>query len=890
MAYSRNYNTIKSQAQMTRTLGYPAAFRGVDVTSPERSVSDLRFAYAMNMWKDYDSEGGACIETFPGWRQVRGFGNAIYGMWRYGDYVMVHTGDALKAFKHSQRDGSTSSTVIASGLQQKRSSGFVANNAFWHLDGSSYRKITWNGSSWSSSLVTASAYAPTLYASHTTINGNPAQYEQRNMLTNSFKESFVVKEDDVTVLAGTFGIVYTILSAAERTVKATASGLTDATVIIPGTITLAGEEYTVTDVGSFGTNTNCTTVWFGEGIQRIADNAFHGYSHLANVHFPSSLLYVGSRAFDTAVSTVKVYVYPSEIDDEESNMQGALIAKLRICSDAFTIVTMSPTVYTSGNATQLGQIKTVENPTADPFFYDEDWNIVTNYTLPEFPAAKYVIQLYTDWTSISSVTLAGATIGTNTSAAKYRGTIADYYKTGYPALYIVVPSIDDLIGRDITITGTQRDASISGTSYANCINGCTIAAEFDGRIFLGGNPSFPNRIWYTQRDINGINRPEYVGELNYWQDGAAGDTNVSMLVASNMLCVMQKQTDGRGGIYLHTGADTGSDLTPRVYPSMFGSLESAPCGACCDFRDEAVFLTTHGLDALAKQTVNLERSIEHRSTNVDNLLRRETLSTAEMVEWNGYLVLLCESGNVYMADSRQIARNESSGYAEYEWYLLDELGVYYPMTQAEGSDEMTGGTFYRARVMLATEGVLYFGNIIGQICCINTDKRGQSYTKEIVPVPAGEDDETEEVVEPVDPGRIHRHWYTRCGRRYSSCLTTKFDDCNYPHVTKNTVRKSVDVELRTYTDSDVHLKWRTERQNAWAEEAFDGAWSNRFGFYEMDFGNGSIDTAEHKIAVSDEHAKLWVMKQYHIRSDAYQSRWGLYHISYRWQVARRIRN
>lgn len=894
MAYSRNYNTIKSQAQMTRTLGYPASFGGVDVTSPERAVADNRFAYAMNMWKDYDSESGACIETFPGWRNIFGFGNAVYGMWRYGDWVLVHTGNAMKAFKHSLRDGGTSVSVIASGLAQRNSQGFVANGSFWHLDGNKYRKITWSGSSWTTGEVTASAYTPTLYASHTTIDGNPAQYEQRNMLTNNFKESFVVKEDDVTVLTGTVGIVYTIISATGRTVKASASGLTDATVIIPGTITLAGKEYTVTDVESFGNNTNCTTVWFGEGIQRIADNAFHGYNHLANVHFPSTLLYVGSRAFDTAVSTVNVYVYPSEIDDEESNMQGAMIAKLRISSDAFTIDTpLDPTVYTSGNGTQLDQIKTVEDPTADPFFYAESWTIVTNYTMPGFPAPKYLIQLYTDWTSITTVTLAGATIGTDTSAPKYRGTIADYYKTGYPALFIVVPSIDDLIGRDITITGVQRSASISGTSYVNCINGCTIAAEFDGRIFLGGNPSFPNRIWFTQRDINGINRPEYIGELNYWLDGAAGDVNVSMLVATDALCVLQQQANGEGGIWIHQGVDTGSDLTPRVYPSNFGALNSAPFSACCFFRDDAVFLTDHGLDAIAKKTVNLDRSIEHRSTNVDNLLLREDLSKAQMVEWNGYLMLLCKSGNMYMADSRQIYRNVSSGYAEYEWYLLDEFGMYSNMTQKADSDEMIGGTWAAATIMLATEGVLYFGTALGRICVVNTDKRGKAYTWEITPVPPPEEpDEDDEltVTEPVEPGRIHRHWYTRCGRRYSSCVTTKYDDCGYPHVEKNTVRQSVDIELRTYHDSTVNISWRTNRDNEWRTSEFDGAWNNRFEHYEIDFGNHTFDTSTQKIAVSDEHAKLWVLKQFHLKSTDYQSAWGLYHISYRWKVSRRIKN
>jgi len=552
-----------------------------------------------------------------------------------------------------------------------------------------------------------------------------------------------------------------------------------------------------------------------------------------------------------------------------------------------------PHIYTSGKVQQIYAIRDLIDPTQASF--DPDfWQITSGYDLPAEPKRKYLIGLASDWIYVNFVTLAGVNLGTATSADTYYGIKNDYYSYAHPGIYIATDSIDNLIGKTITITGGLRPATINGISYANCINGCRICAEFDGRIFFGGNPSFPNRIWYTQRDENGVNRPDYVGELNYWLDGAAGDVNVSMLVATDVLCVLQQQSDGRGGIWIHQGADTGSDLTPRVYPSNFGSLDSAPFAACCNFRDDAVFLTDHGLDAIAKKTVNLDRSIEHRSTNVDNLLLRENLSGAEMLEWNGYLMLLCPSGNVYMADSRQIYRNDSSGYAEYEWYLLDEMGMYVGQTKKEDSDEMIGGTFYRATKMLSTEGVLYFGTSLGRICVINTDKRGKAYTWEITPVPPPEEDEDEDepvtVTEPVEPGRIHRHWYTRCGRRYTSCLTTRYDDCNYPHVTKNTVRKSVDIELRTYHDSAVDVSWRTNRENEWKTSDFDGSWNNRFEHYEIDFGNHSFDTAEQKIAVSDEHAKLWTLKQFHLKSTDYQSAWGLYHISYRWQVARRIKN
>lgn len=894
MAYSKNYNTIKSTAQMTRTLGYPASFNGVDVSRPERAISDSRFAYAMNMWKDYDSESGACIETFPGWRNIRAYGNAVYGMWRYGEWILVHTGAALKAFKHELRDGSVTVDVISSGIAQRKSAGFVANGSFYLLDGTTYRKITYNGTTWSSGSVSASAYVPTLYASHTIIDGVAQQYEQRNMLTDGFKETFVVSGDDVEVISGTFGIKYEIISETYHTCRAVGGSLSGTTIYIPGRIKIGGVEYTVEEIGTFSSPAAYTTLWIGEGVKRINPRAFYAFSSLSTLHLPKSLEIIGSQAFGQCVTTISVYLDTPGIDYAASDISGSIESSLHVAGDAFNTPSEPPlpNLYANGTNEEIAAIKILEAPGTE-YFDSESWASHPGSTIPAEPQPKYVVKLGSDWTGVTSVVLAGTTIheySQQSPQPTYYGTIAGYYGTGYPAFWISTDSADNLIGKQVTIVGTLRSASISGQNYLNCINKCTLAAEFDGRIFLGGNPSFPNRIWYTQRDIHGVNLPEYIGELNFWQDGAAGDANVSMLVASNMLCVLQKQKDGSGGIWLHQGVDTGSDLTPRVYPSTFGSIDSSPCGACCNFRDDAVFLTRHGLEAIAKQTVNLDRSIEHRSTNVDNKLLRENLGDAKMTEWNGYLMLLCPTGNVYMADSRQMYRNQASGYAEYEWYLLDEFGMYSGMTPVEGSDEMTGGTFAPATIMLSTEGVLYFGTSLGRICVVNTDKRGQSYTWSIVPVNEdeneGDDDDELTVTEPVDPGRIHRHWYTRAGRRYSSFVTTKFDDCGYPHVNKNTVRKSVDIELRTYYDATVSISWRTDRDNVWS----DPETNNRFALYEEDFGNHTFDTAEHNIAVSDEHAKLWVMKQFHLRSDGYRSAWGLYHISYRWKVCRRIRN
>ena len=975
--YSKNINTMRSRSQLTRFLGYPNGFRGVDVTSPERLIADGRLAHVRNMWKDYKSEGGACIETFPGWRRLlETKAGKIHGMWRYNKFVVLHIGTGLFALDEKNKEAGTVTIPASMADPEHPSSGLVINNSLFILDGEHYLKINYNEATnvWTVSDPADGAYQPTLYASHTKLDGYPQGYEQRNMLNDAFTESFVITEADIEP--------------------------------------------------------------------------------------------------DTSTTPATYYM------------------------------------------TLFSKIKT-----------------------------------------ITAVTLAGAALSTSGTAPYYGvDTTGDD-----PRLYIV--SAEDIEGKYITVQGTQPTAYFKDdfykVDYASCIKRCTIMAEYDGRIFYTGNPMFPTKVWYTQRDINGYNRPDYIGELNYWTDGTSGATNLSFLVANDKLCVLQRNGDGTGGIYIHYGVDSGEGLTPRIYPSDYSALSEAPYGPCANFRDDPVFLTPHGLDAIGKQQVNLERSIEHRSTNVDGKLWKEDLKNAVLCQFEGYLFVACPSGNVYLADSRQLWTNNDTADVEYEWYLLDGFGDYYTtnkkytyMTNSAeilpgeqlyvkrseylGEDEITlsgtitvgeevkvvsgwrpdhvyltyetsgdpgsevvtvsgriysgsipssislgwrpsyidltydqwheadeededdvtgwvtvtqhltsdttieedinyirftdtgfdymfagtgfndpytrenirytaghtageqptaytvtvelapdwvspGGSYlsitdygftglideedtgvrnprYRvvkdsfepeyvplrsdslpheislaevkaeyaylktdsgfvrqpgrsfftedfilvdrsvepldepvqteahAGLLLASDDTLYIGSLLGSceestLMCLNTDKRGEAYVNNL------------DVLEPVPPGTMHRVWYSRCGQPYVSSLTTRFDDCGYPHCRKNTVRKSVDIELRAAQDSLVKFMWRTDRENIWHEEAFDAnAGNNMSGFFEQDFGNQSFDGSGHRIFVSDEHAKLYTDKQFCLKSEALGSAFGLYHISYRWIVNGRIKN
>lgn len=1033
--YNINSHLSSGRTQYTRTLAYPSGFAGVDLSAPERSIAANRFAYIRNMWKDYLNENGAAVETFPGWRQLRKFSGAINGLFRYREWIVVHSGNGLYAFRHAGRDsisGGNVTTILGSGMADRRSSAFVSAGSLWILDGQTYRKVTYNGSTWSAAAVTASSpYVPTL---HTSIN-DTVGYEQRNMLTNTFNELYTVSESDVTEITETPGLKYEVISSTERTLRCT--GIDASTVdelYIPSRKILGGVEYRVLEIGGFSEK-KINSVTLEDGIETISENAFKNCS-ISWITIPKSVKYIGSRALWSQMhNDIIIYLEFGGLDRETGNDVGFPVAKLAIGDNGIDRES-SILLYFAGTNEQLKSIRNSVLTTEDEYYFKQtDLEIEINYiTQSEFPKIqrKYSIPLYSPWSNITGLVLGGKTVGTNQSSKLWRGTVTI---GGVTRFFIAADNADDIYGKVAEITGTLQtgyftDADGMRSTYASCINGCTICAEYDGRIFLSGNPNHPNTVWYTQRDLLGYNRPDYVGELNRLADGSAGAVNRAMITSGDVLLVLQSSGDGSGRMFVHSGVDSGEDLTPRIYPSTYGYSEREPAGAACNFLDDPVFLTSNGLDAIAKQSVNLERSLEHRSSNVDAEMLKENLTGCSMAEWLGYLLILCPSGKVYMADSRQIFTHNRNGTAQYEWYILDDFGVYEGQTTGYGystdtpprgiyvrfetdpvvekitsgvlnvnfdvdyeeygwradeliieyddsddgqhhivtiddytdddydwddtsgrisidatgfeyclensawnnitytakkyssgfvytrvnnadevgnvdpedvvtepafyssrdddpsvgnyfhagfdvsfvskdgnllrvtaEDEYTGGTFTPASLMLSTGEVLYFGTESGDLCCINTDKRDSN-------------------------GEIPRRYYDRNGRRFTACCTTVYDDCGYPHINKCTVPMSVDISLRTRPCSEVDFCWRTDNRDEWRAERICNAVPD---FADFDFADGSFSAAPCRVAVADERAMLWTVKQYHIRSDAFRAPFGIYHIAYRYRVGRRIR-
>lgn len=749
MAYKTAKNLIGNRDVYNRYYG---DFRGVDFSNDHALVNPLRFAYSVNMYKDYQSEQGKAIETIPGFRvicnEINGEVRAIHSYKYKNESNQEETHILVHSVKTDGTDGEKTTKGILYRVKQiaddtcsceelngdfgtNSSVSFLIGNTLILVDG---KKITCYDGENLSDIV---PYVPTTFINITSQNVDE-EYEQKNLLTNQFKNTFV------------------------------ADGKT--------------KEFYL------------------------------------------------SEACDSIIS-VKVY-------GVEVNNGWSLVTK----DNNFKLV------------------------------FDE------SAESPKKPEDE-----------------------------------------GYP---------EDHAGIEI-IAEAKNDSSQK-------IHGCTIGAVFDNRLFLSGNPKYPNTVFYSEIDDNGLPDYTYFGVLNYVPDGAEASAPISaILPVANTLMILKKNAKSDGAVYFHSRVEEDDDIVPVTYPSERGLNGMGCLGACCNFLDDPVFISSLGLEAMGQLSVRYERAIEHRSSLIDAKLTNLDLSKAVLEEWNGYLILLV-NGEIFMADSRQRYTDEL-GVVQYEWYYLNDIGVYdgqqenyyyapqelveqlpdtvitfeskvscageaipnddnvkrmtfdreiadineelitikIPYVEetdenntthyylAEWKGDYIGGTFCPATAIANIDGNLYFGASNGSLCCFNFDKRNKE-TKEI---PA--------------------QWFSFNGRTIMSGCATKMDNCDIPHLTKTTVKKSTVIKTKTKTRSAAKIKVRTNKDPYKQIARINTV---LFSFEDMNFADFSFVTTDDNLFVIKEKEKKWMEKQYFIYSDEYCAPFALHYISYRYMIAGRLKN
>lgn len=152
-------------------------FRGVDFSSRKDEVSLYRSPDALNMWRNYKSSGGKCIETRPDLELLEEYSDTIFGLFFYTTngitQRIVHSG--TKLYKGTEE--------IYSGMARHESKFFIYSNLLYIKDGSKY--LVYDGTE----VKEVEGFIPTTSISRSP-NGGGQIYQDVNLLTGIRKNSF----------------------------------------------------------------------------------------------------------------------------------------------------------------------------------------------------------------------------------------------------------------------------------------------------------------------------------------------------------------------------------------------------------------------------------------------------------------------------------------------------------------------------------------------------------------------------------------------------------------------------------------------------------------------------------------------------------------------------
>lgn len=238
--------------------------------------------------------------------------------------------------------------------------------------------------------------------------------------------------------------------------------------------------------------------------------------------------------------------------------------------------------------------------------------------------------------------------------------------------------------------------SKTNSEALNNLNKCDIGILYgydgnDNRLFVSGNPDFPNIDWFSKD-----NDPTYFPSSNFTKIGS--EPIINYIILNNGLLGIQKDiNDTDNTIYYRKSALFNGK---EIFPIMEG-VKNIGCiskHANCNLLNDPLTLTIHGVYAVVSD--NEEKFAMERSYFINSkLLQEENLHNAITIPFKDKYYLAINN-NVYIADSRyktNIPDSPTEDY-QYEWYYWENVPV---------------------RVWFKSNNELYFGTEDGKIVKFN---------------------------------------------------------------------------------------------------------------------------------------------------------------------------
>ena len=346
----------------------------------------------------------------------------------------------------------------------------------------------------------------------------------------------------------------------------------------------------------------------------------------------------------------------------------------------------------------------------------------------------------------------------------------------------------------LSTNGATIEIKYSKTSDgATMVKKCTLACQFDNRVFFSGNPDYPNMLIWC-----GLNDPRYIGVTNYSTQGTDISQIKALAPGNNALWTFKEPSQENTTIFYNVPVevyDSKLEQTIKTYASSHSSISTGCVSTGVNFNDDICFFSDRGLEGISSD-ITTEQAIAHRSTLIDSkLLSDSNYKNLEICEWEGYL-LVSLGNKVYLADSHQ--RVQNNDHMEYEWFYWD-LGV-------------------DINVMREHNGILYIG------------------TKE-------------KTIDGVTTSHIYSLTDNEDDREIESYWCTKKDDFGYPQMLKTTNKKGFKsevsgttikietkldnndfVELGTFTNTKGYIVTKLKRKK-WNKMQLKYSSTKPFGLY-----------------------------------------------------------
>lgn len=879
-------NIIKSDAEYTRM--YENMHGMCSVSNSENLTK--KFSYTENMYVDHEA-GDGIIESIPGFRKLFSFGEKINGihMQKLGtgaEFTLIHAGTKLYRYESASYDSLEGLQAIAE-LADTRSRSYVYGRRLYIMDGKKLLEIDEDGG-----VVTVeegstdACYVPTTYK-------DKLRHEERNLLTNKFKEEIsVASSSDVSF--GSPELIYSITDAVKMECAVVGIGEREVgPVHVPSHTVIGGKEYTVTEISASAlrSNTTVTELITSFGLKKIGKYALWGATNLTRVVISPTVTTVGEYAFNDCASLNYLFLGMGV------SMLGAGV--LRGC-DALTEISYA------GNAESFAEIQNRDQLDGKSVVYNAEDRSAT-VSIPVFSPAGQITRVTVDDVNHAFLFLRASS-----------------------QIVLSFEDKSEIEGRRVTVYGVLSDTDTEGflscelggrLSPSAAILGCTVCEVFDGRIFLSGNPALAGAVFYSSITSDGFSLPLYFGNNSYFVDGSGDWTTAALLTTEGSLAVFKSGDDGSGSIFYHT--PTGSSAK-RTYPVSYIHGKVAAVGDAYTFLDDSVFLSPLGLTKLTRTSSDY-REMRCISSDISSLLGKEDYSKISITEWQGYIVLLAGK-NMYLGDA---TKRFTGGSDDYDWYYVTGVGTYLydtpvyryssltppgfvpaekPDTKAIGNifgsplengefiyhqkvdgkkvhvyptQERHNGTFSPATVAYGDGKLLFFGTECGDLCVFNNDKRGVA--PESVIASGGYDSFT---YKKQMGDRIHPDFYSFAGRAPRYAVATALDDCGIAYLDKRTVPSSLVIKLKNFHTGKIYCEVGTD-SGGFVSYGLSPASS--ICFRELSFSSFSATPRERSVISVDDRSHGWTEKQITIYTDEFCAPFGVYSISYRYKIKGKIK-